>query len=98
MTRPRMFVDAGRVRSSEALVTSAESAVSALTDHHIDEIRSLRHPPLVVRRLLEVVFFLLHAARPNRRSIAIQAHVAPWPRVHALLHSPDFRERLVSYD
>merc|ERR1719352_1229842 len=60
-----------------------------LTDVELHSIRTLQHPPLAVRRLLEAVYWILAAprlnGRPPRKDIA-------WERVQRLLGSPGFCE------
>eukprot|EP00434_Breviolum_minutum_P003980 symbB.v1.2.003500.t1/scaffold197.1/size274157/7 len=55
--------DPSAVRVFEEVGADQESQNEVLTQEALDEIRQLKHPPLAVRRTLEVMHIVLHAER-----------------------------------
>lgn len=68
-------------------------SVGDLSGKDMDEIRQLKNPPLAVRRTLEAVFLLLHAAKAP-------ANPKPpdWARVQRMLSDANFLARMQNFD
>jgi len=72
--------------------SAAGAAVGRLTTADLEEIRTLRNPPAVVRRTLEATFLLLNAHKPC-------SHSPPsWQRVQRMLADASFLSRMQEYD
>lgn len=77
------------------LEQSQEILDDSLTAKAIDEIRQLKHPPVVVRRMLEVIHLVLHA-RKYRRGIPRDG--IKWESVLRTITSEGLAYRLRAFD
>lgn len=72
--------------------STAVAAVGRLTMADLEEIRTMRNPPAVVRRTLEATFLLLNAGKSG-------SHSPPsWQRVQRMLADASFLSRMQEYD
>lgn len=65
--------------------------VNHLTAEDLDEVKQLKHPPEVVRRVLELVYLVLAGKPPVTGGV-------PWDAVMRTLAAPNFRQRLDDFD
>lgn len=65
--------------------------VNHLTAEDLDEVKQLKHPPEVVRRVLELVYLVLAGKPPVTGGV-------PWDTVMRTLAAPNFRQRLDDFD
>mmetsp|Transcript_75496 Transcript_75496/g.234245 ORF Transcript_75496/g.234245 Transcript_75496/m.234245 type:complete len:448 (+) Transcript_75496:74-1417(+) len=79
--------------SDDSAAGAAVAAAGRLTGRELEEIRTLRSPPVVVRRTLEATFLLLNTRTAN-------GPFAPpaWQRVQKMLAEGTFLARMREYD
>jgi len=78
-----------------ATVGANEGGSDELTAAALDEIRQLKHPPMPVRRTLEVVHLVLHSHKYGR---GVPRDGVKWESVLRTLASDDLADRLQNFD
>lgn len=91
-----VFEEVLKLASSGEDGAAAGLQISRLTDKDVQEIRTLRNPPSVVRRTLEAVFLLMSASKASSASSTLTPPT--WQRVQKMLCDTSFLPRMRDYD
>lgn len=93
----RVLEEVQRLGLSNSIFSDSEIATTLgnITIEELDEVRSLKNPPAVVRSILEVTCLILDASRHQS-----QSHIVPpdWKKVQKKINDPDLFSKVLNYD